>query len=138
VRDIGQANAGVFHDADCAGGVTAADRFERVFVRLLGILPLLILPVTALLVRSWTPRWVFMWTMAFALYAGCKWLTFYEAQTRGASSGRLRALGYLLACGDGCVSVPPRKRAPCPATPIRVGGCGAQDVLGTTMEYRVS
>jgi len=43
------------------------------------------------------PRWGFMWAMAFALYAGCKWLTYREARVRGAASDRPRALGYLLA-----------------------------------------
>jgi hypothetical protein len=43
------------------------------------------------------PRWTFMWVMASALYAGCKWLTYSEARARGAGSDRLRALGYLLA-----------------------------------------
>jgi hypothetical protein len=52
--------------------------------------------------QSWMPRWGFMWAMAFALYAGCKWLTFREARVRearvrGMTSDRLRRLGYLLA-----------------------------------------
>ncbi|HWW84991.1 MAG TPA: hypothetical protein VNZ26_15375 [Vicinamibacterales bacterium] len=34
--------------------------------------------------------------MACALYAGCKWLTYRQARTRGAVEG-LRVLGYLLA-----------------------------------------
>jgi len=38
-----------------------------------------------------------MWATAFALYAGCKWLTYCEARVDGVSSDRLRALGYLLA-----------------------------------------
>ncbi len=62
-----------------------------------GLLPLLILPVVALLLASSMPRWGFMWTMAFALYAGCKWLTYREARIRNVASDRLRALGYLLA-----------------------------------------
>ena len=57
----------------------------------------MILPVVALLAASWLPRWGFMWAMAFALYAGCKWLTYREARVRGVASDRLRALGYLLA-----------------------------------------
>jgi hypothetical protein len=55
------------------------------------------LPVVALLVAPWMPRWGFMWAMAFALYAGCKWLTYREARVRGAASDGPRALGYLLA-----------------------------------------
>ena len=43
------------------------------------------------------PRWGFMWAMAFALYAGCKWLTYREARARGVASDRLSAFGYLLA-----------------------------------------
>jgi hypothetical protein len=43
------------------------------------------------------PRWGVMWVMAFALYAGCKWLTYHEARARGVAPDRLRVLGYLLA-----------------------------------------
>jgi alginate O-acetyltransferase complex protein AlgI len=65
--------------------------------RSLGFLPILILPVVALLLASAMPRWGFMWAMAFALYAGCKWLTYREARARGAEPDPLRVLGYLLA-----------------------------------------
>ena len=41
------------------------------------------------------PRWVFMWTVAVALYAACKWVTYHEASA-GRTPGRGRALGYLL------------------------------------------
>jgi predicted DCC family thiol-disulfide oxidoreductase YuxK len=63
----------------------------------LALLPLLTLPVVALFLRSWMPHWGFMWAMAFALYAGCKWLTYREARARGDAPDRRRALGYLLA-----------------------------------------
>jgi predicted DCC family thiol-disulfide oxidoreductase YuxK len=62
-----------------------------------GLLPLLTLPVVALLLRSWLPRWGFMWALACALFAGCKWLTYREARARGVAPDRLRTLGYLLA-----------------------------------------
>ena len=42
------------------------------------------------------PRWVVMWVLAGALYAGCKWLTYRDALKGGATPGRRRALGYLL------------------------------------------
>jgi len=61
------------------------------------VLPLLVLPLLALGFRVWLAPWEFMWAMAFALYAGCKWLTFCEVVRRGLNSGILRSLGYLLA-----------------------------------------
>lgn len=63
----------------------------------LGFLPIMTLPVVALSVAPWMPRWGFMWAMACALYAGCKWLTYREARVRGVAPDRPRALGYLLA-----------------------------------------
>lgn len=47
------------------------------FTAVRGWLPLLVLPPTALLVgwRAGWPSWVTMWAMAFALFVGCKWLT---------------------------------------------------------------
>ncbi|HEY7188405.1 MAG TPA: DCC1-like thiol-disulfide oxidoreductase family protein [Vicinamibacterales bacterium] len=60
-------------------------------------LPVVVLPLVALVTAPLVPRWVFMWTMAFALFAGCKWLTYCESSIRVARVGWLRALGYLFA-----------------------------------------
>ena len=79
----------------CANGVCEID--ARRSLGPLDCLPLLILPMVALLAASWMARWGFMWAMAFALYAGCKWLTYREARVRGVASDRLRALAYLVA-----------------------------------------
>jgi len=38
-----------------------------------------------------------MWTMAFALYAACKWLTYRETIRHGLRPGAARTLAYLLA-----------------------------------------
>jgi predicted DCC family thiol-disulfide oxidoreductase YuxK len=113
----------------CVNGACDVDAPRR--LGLPGVLPLLILPVAALLVRSWMPRWGFMWAMAFALYAGCKWLTYCEARARGAVSGRLRALGYLLAwpgmdataflCGTVRPPQPPRSEWMAAAVTTTVG-----------------
>jgi hypothetical protein len=59
--------------------------------------PLLILPSIALLLSPWIPRWGFMWAMACALYAGCKWLTYHELPARVVAPDPWRVLGYLLA-----------------------------------------
>jgi len=62
-----------------------------------GMLPLVVLPLLVLTVAPWMPRWLFMWSMAAAIYAGCKWLTYEQARVRGVTSGPLRAAGYLFA-----------------------------------------
>ena len=79
----------------CTNGACDIDARGRLWP--LSVLPLVILPVVALLFASWMPRWSFMWAMACALYAGCKWLTYREARARGVAPDRLRALGYLIA-----------------------------------------
>lgn len=47
---------------------------------LIGWLPLLVLAVTAWIFRNAMPSWVFMWAMAFALFFGCKWLTWWRCE----------------------------------------------------------
>jgi predicted DCC family thiol-disulfide oxidoreductase YuxK len=65
--------------------------------RVMDFLPLVVLPVIAFGFRAQLAPWVFMWAMAVALYAGCKWLTYRVAVNRGITPTPLRALGYLLA-----------------------------------------
>lgn len=68
-------------------------------VKFFDFLPLLALPAFALACRTHLTPWIFMWAMAFALYAGCKWLTYRaEARTqRGAGHRFGTEYGYLLA-----------------------------------------
>jgi predicted DCC family thiol-disulfide oxidoreductase YuxK len=61
------------------------------------ILPLLVLPLMALLLKAQLAPWVFMWAMAFALYWGCKWLTYRKAVRRGLRPSPVRVAAYLLA-----------------------------------------
>ncbi|MEO8258821.1 MAG: DCC1-like thiol-disulfide oxidoreductase family protein [Acidobacteriota bacterium] len=87
---------------NCANGACAIEagpvsRRSEAVPASLAFLPVAILPVLALLGASRMPRWVFMWAMASALYAGCKWLTYSQARGRGVPTGRRRALAYLLA-----------------------------------------
>jgi predicted DCC family thiol-disulfide oxidoreductase YuxK len=77
----------------CANGACAVAARGSLWP--LGFLPLFVLPVAALLLAPWMPRWGFMWAMAIALYAGCKWLTYREARVRGVAPDRLRVFGYL-------------------------------------------
>jgi alginate O-acetyltransferase complex protein AlgI len=60
-------------------------------------LPLLLLTTLALATKAFLPAWGFMWTMAFALFAGCKWLTLRLAQLHSPDACPFRAAAYLLA-----------------------------------------
>jgi predicted DCC family thiol-disulfide oxidoreductase YuxK len=83
----------IAHNRSCAGGNCTIKRQSRI----VDLLPLATLPCLALLFRTYITPWVFMWAMAFALYAGCKWLTYREAMRRGAKPDHWRTLAYLLA-----------------------------------------
>lgn len=58
--------------------------------------PLALLPTAVILLvpPAW-PRWAFMWALAFALFCGCKWLTWRRTPVRGVPAWRHAA--YLLA-----------------------------------------
>jgi hypothetical protein len=60
-------------------------------------LPLGLLPAAALFLRDFLPAWVFMWALAFAIFWGCKWLTWRRAARGGPRPGIPRALAYLFA-----------------------------------------
>jgi len=61
-----------------------------------GWAPLAVLPAAVLLLTppDW-PRWLLMWMLAFAVYAGCKWLTWRRTPVAGVPWRR--HAGYLLA-----------------------------------------
>lgn len=80
----------------CANGVCAVGRGRRL-PRWCGFVPLLSFSSVALFLFNRIPAWVFMWTMAFALFAGCKWLTYWEARRSGSRPTFARSLGYLVA-----------------------------------------
>ena len=58
--------------------------------------PLIVLPLLALLTKAFLPAWGFMWTMAFAIFFGCKWLTLSQARTREPNACPFRSAAYLL------------------------------------------
>ncbi len=57
--------------------------------------PLAVLPTAALILGSALPAWQLMWSLAFSIYAGLKWLTFVD-RVPADETLSLRALGYLL------------------------------------------
>ena len=59
-----------------------------------GWMPLILLPTLSILCRNAMLPWAFMWTLAFAIFAGLKWQSWWFADSSG-SVGRSAA--YLLA-----------------------------------------
>lgn len=74
---------------------TAAPLQPTASLRPTAWLPLAILPTTVLVVDFHWPPWVWMWTLAFAIYFGMKWLTFADCPA-AADAPLGRVLGYLL------------------------------------------
>jgi Membrane bound O-acyl transferase family len=61
-----------------------------------GWIPMLVLPVATMALRSLLAPWRFMWMLAVAIFFGCKWQTWWEHR-RIADIGIGRSLGYLFA-----------------------------------------
>jgi predicted DCC family thiol-disulfide oxidoreductase YuxK len=78
----------------CAHGVCARRPTPR---RWSALVPFMVLVPAVLFFGASLPRWLFMWTIAFALYVCCKCLTYSDARSHGASADRRRAAAYLLA-----------------------------------------
>jgi len=56
----------------------------------------LTITTTAALVAAWqSPAWVFMWVLAFAIFAAFKWLTYCEAQAGGCAASESTRWLYL-------------------------------------------
>lgn len=83
----------------------------------IGWFPLSVLPLAAIAGRMLLPPWGFMWILAFSIYFGLKWLTWWRARTRIAHAA-WRSVAYLLAWPgmdaesflDANQSVPPPSR----------------------------
>lgn len=61
-----------------------------------GWLPLIILPLAAVILASSLPPWAFMWSLSLAIYLGLKWVTWWRVRSKAAHSKR-RSVAYLLA-----------------------------------------
>jgi alginate O-acetyltransferase complex protein AlgI len=62
-----------------------------------GWVPLAVLPAMAWFAAASRPGWVLMWALAAAVFAGCKWWTWFEARPSAGCASAARNLGYLLA-----------------------------------------
>ena len=105
----------------------------------LDYLPLVVLTLFAAVFRTWVAPWVFMWGMAFALYAGCKWLTYRVASRGTAILNPRRVAAYLLAW-PGMDATAFLKPEEIPAGPRRIEWCVAlaKTSLGFAMLFGVA
>ncbi|MEY2560648.1 MAG: hypothetical protein QOG51_1063 [Verrucomicrobiota bacterium] len=98
----------------CAINNAAAPKFS---VRTRWVL-LAILPLVTLATKPFLSAWVFMWLMAFAIFFGCKWLTFGNAICRSGRVCPFRAVAYLFAWpGMDAARFLSPDLAPCPSRP---------------------
>jgi hypothetical protein len=83
--------------------------------------------------------WAFMWAMAFTLYAGCKWLTFWQARRLVGQAGGWRVFGYLLAWPgmDAAAFLNPRS-APDPVSRIEWALAALKTTLGIVLIWFVA
>jgi Membrane bound O-acyl transferase family len=59
-----------------------------------GWVPLFVLPAVAVALRAYFVPWVFMWTLAAAVFFGCKWQAWWERRNNS-STTICRSLGFL-------------------------------------------
>src|SRR5438046_5736337 len=94
--------------------VGTSDKF-RIADKLLGWLPISVLPLTAVVCRGLLPPWVFMWVFSFAIYFSLKWLTWWRVRSQIAHP-TWRSVAYLLAWPgmDAAAFLDPRQRVALP------------------------
>jgi hypothetical protein len=59
-------------------------------------MPLVLLPTLVIWFRDHMPAWLFMWSLAFAIFSGLKWITWWKARNRVPHS-LARSVAYLAA-----------------------------------------
>jgi alginate O-acetyltransferase complex protein AlgI len=85
-------------------------------------LPLAVLPAATLALAPWLPPWALMWALCFAIFIGCKWLTYATAVARARAGypGLGWSLAYLFAwVGLDAKAFFSRRPVPRPPPPLR-------------------
>src|SRR5262249_36708626 len=102
-------------------------------------LPLAVLPVSVVSFGDRLPPWAFMWTLAFSLYAGFKWLTWRTSYRQVTRAAPWRSAAYLLAWPG--MDAPTFLDARKPAAPPKPSSCVSaifQTSLGVTLLWFVA
>ncbi len=86
----------VARNRTCAAG-SCAVRLEKTFVgNLVDWLPLLVLVTAAAVIGRLFAPWLWMWSMALAMFAGCKWLCLRKEIARGMNITPAMKIAFLL------------------------------------------
>lgn len=81
---------------NCNAGICRAHRIKKFRVgNPADWLPLLLLVLAAAVIGRQFAPWLYMWTLAFALFLGCKWLCFRAAAPMSTRAGLGRKIGFL-------------------------------------------
>jgi Membrane bound O-acyl transferase family len=111
--------------------------FENVY-EVLGWLPILFLPSTAVACRKLLQPWVFMWVLSLAIYLGLKWLTWWRTRSWIAHSA-WRSVAYILAWpgmdADAFLDARERLSPPAPKTWL---WATFETILGATLVWLVA
>lgn len=81
--------------------------------------PMIVFSAAAVALRGRLASWQLMWLLAYAIFLGCKWQTWWEAFRRNGSAGPSRTIAYLLAWpgmdAEAFLRLEPRKSPPPPS-----------------------
>ncbi|MFY9531753.1 MAG: membrane bound O-acyl transferase family-domain-containing protein [Candidatus Acidiferrales bacterium] len=100
-------------DSEMEAGTTPESSYPAKLRSWPGWILLVVLPAVAILFRSRVVAWVFMWTLAIAIFFGCKWQSWWDARSAMGNASFGRTLGYLFAWPgmDAESFLDPRRRA---------------------------
>ena len=125
----------VARNRPCANGACAMKRRQRP----VDFLPLVFFVAFVLVLQNHLPPWIFMWAIAFALYAGCKWATCKIAARAHGSPNLSLKLGYLFMWPGMNAAEFFNKNSPCPKPkPIEWFLAISKMALGATLLFSIA
>lgn len=102
-----------------------------------GWLPLAVLPLCAGVAWNSLPAWGFMWLLAFSIYAGLKWLTWWRA--RSMPHRPWRSVAYLLAWpGMGAECFLDGRQIPASPSPRKWAWAVFETALGAALLWMIA
>ncbi len=105
--------------------------------RLVLYAPLALLPLLAFAFRNKLPAWGFMWLLAFAIFLGCKWLTWQQCRAAVAAPQWKNWAYFLGWPGLDAKAFLSQGRPVTPPSPVEWAAAVAKTALGATLLWGV-